>query len=52
MTNRIILVEVIFRALVALIAVCGATYLMSEGIKGWGWLIFVAIVCGGISIKI
>jgi len=32
--------------LLSIICVSGAIFLMWEGKKGWGWLIFIAILAG------
>ena len=40
-----------FRCFAAAIALGGATFLAWHGKEGWGWLIFAAILLGGISVS-
>ena len=43
------MVLVILRLVACGMSIAGAVYLASIGKDGWGWLLFVALVLGGIS---
>ena len=52
MTNKTLVMAVIIgKSIATLAAISGAVYLANAGKDGWGWLIFLAIVLGGFSIK-
>lgn len=52
MTNNTLLMAVIIgRSVATWLAIAGAVYLANQGKDGWGWLIFLAVVLGGYSIK-
>lgn len=52
MTNKTLVMAVIIgKSIATLAAIAGAVYLANTGKDGWGWLIFLAVVLGGFSIK-
>ena len=40
------------RGLAAVAAVSGAVYLAHAGVDGWGWFLFVGLMCGAGDIQV
>lgn len=49
--NALVMAAIIGKSIAALAAISGAVYLANTGKDGWGWLIFLAVLLGGFSIK-
>ena len=49
--NTLAMAAIIGKSIATLAAIAGAVYLASVGKDGWGWLIFLAVILGGYSIK-
>lgn len=49
--NTLVMAAIIGKSIATLAAIAGAVYLANAGNDGWGWLIFLAVVLGGYSIK-
>jgi uncharacterized membrane protein HdeD (DUF308 family) len=49
--NTVVFCVAIARIFIAGLAVYGAIHLASEGKDGWGWMIFLAIALGCVTVK-
>lgn len=49
--NTLVMAAIIGKSIATLAAIAGAVYLASAGKDGWGWMIFLAVMLGGYSIK-
>jgi ABC-type phosphate transport system permease subunit len=49
--NTLLFVLILGRMIACCLSVAGAVYLAYHGKDGWGWLIFLALVLGGISVS-
>ncbi len=44
-------INILGRCAAAAVAIGGATFLAYHGKDGWGWLVFVAIILGGVTVN-
>lgn len=49
--NTLVMAAIIGKSIATLASIAGAVYLANTGKDGWGWLIFLAVMLGGCSIK-
>lgn len=49
--ENLVLAVIITRSLAAMAAIAGAVFLAWHGKEGWGWLIFLALWLGGITVS-
>ena len=48
--NTVYAIYIVMASLSTMAAIAGATFLAYEGKDGWGWLIFLALCIGSMSI--
>lgn len=49
--NTLFFILILMRGVACCLSVAGAVYLAYHGKDGWGWLIFLALVLGGITVS-
>lgn len=47
----LVLIALVGRLLLAAAAIAGAIYLARGDREGWGWLVFLALLLGGVGLK-
>ena len=48
---HVMLMAVLLRGVAACMCVAGAVYLADRGLEGWGWLIFLALCLGCVTVS-
>lgn len=49
--QELVLIALVGRLLLAAAAIGGAVYLARDDRDGWGWLIFLALLLGGVGVS-
>ena len=42
----------LLRVVAAIVSCCGAVFLASKSVHGWGWFLFAAIILGTTTVKV